>query len=118
MSQVSRAETRCRSSRTRARSPVHSCEPPRGVQHPIMRRLRIPAVLTVSIVGIVAPFIAGMPACASNGSPRPDAVISDGRGPRGSAGVDADLDASAPTDAGTPTDAAMPADAAPDTPIT
>ena len=102
MSQVSRAETRCRSSRTRARSPVHSCEPPRGVQHPIMRRLRIPAVLTVSMVGIVAPFIAGMPACASNGSPRPDAVISDGR----------------PTDAGLPTDAVMPADAAPDTPIT
>jgi hypothetical protein len=83
------------------------------MQHQIMRRsttrrLRIPAVLTVSIVGLAAPFIAGMPACASEPSPKPDAVVFDGHAPRGSAGVDAS----------TPTDAVTPADAAPDTPIT
>jgi hypothetical protein len=82
------------------------------MRRPTTRRLRIPAVLTVSIAGVVAPFIAGMPGCTSDASPRPDAVVSDGHAPRGSADVDAEVDASTPTDAVTPTDAA------PDTPIT
>jgi hypothetical protein len=82
------------------------------MRRPTTRRLRIPAVLTVSIVGLVAPFIAGMPACANEPSPGPDAVVFDGHAPRGSAGVDADVDAS------TATDAVTPADGAPDTPIT
>jgi hypothetical protein len=77
-----------------------------------MRRLRVPAALTVTVV---APLAAAIPSCSGDDGP-PDARISphaDARAPDdGSAEPDGGI-----ADAGTP-DAAVPEDAAPDTPIT
>jgi hypothetical protein len=77
-----------------------------------MRRLRVPAALTVTVV---APLAAAIPSCSGDDGP-PDARSSphaDARAPDdGSAEPDGGI-----ADAGTP-DAAVPEDAAPDTPIT
>ena len=83
-----------------------------------MRRLRLPAALTVTIVGVVAPLATALSACSGDDGP-PDARITthaDARAPGdGSAVADGGIDDAGIPDA-TP-DGAAPVDAAPDTPI-
>jgi hypothetical protein len=82
-----------------------------------MRRLRLPAALTVTVVGVVAPLAAAFTACSGDDAP-PDARIAahdDARAP------DAAVPDAGIADAGGPDaapDAAVPVDAAPDTPMT
>jgi hypothetical protein len=93
-----------------------------------MRGLRIPAVVTVTVIGVVAPIAGAISACSSEDvSPHVDAATSargdarpaDGGGSGTSDGGIADggiADGGGAHDAGV--DAVVPQDAAPDTPIT
>jgi hypothetical protein len=88
------------------------------MEQPIMRRLRLPAAVAVTVVGVVAPLAAAFSACSGDDPTHPDARISshaDARAP--DAGSDAGIADAAVPDATMP-DAAVPVDAAPDTPIT
>jgi hypothetical protein len=82
----------------------------------IMRRLRLPAVLAVSVVGVVAPLAAAFSACSGDDGPPDARMTADAHAP-GDGGPMPDADTA---DAGGPDatpDAAVPVDAAPDTPI-
>jgi hypothetical protein len=87
-----------------------------------MRRIRLPAALTVTVIGVVAPLAAGISACSGNDGPHPDASIgvhadahvAHGDAAPGDGGGSAD--GGVVQDAGV--DAAVPLDAPPDTPIT
>jgi hypothetical protein len=83
-----------------------------------MRRLRLPAAVTVTVVGVVAPLAAAISACSGDDGPtHPDAALHvDARGVDSAMPDGGIADAGVP-DAATP-DAAVPVDAPPDTPIT
>jgi hypothetical protein len=82
-----------------------------------MRRLRLPAVLTVTVVGVVAPLAAAFSACSGDDGPADARITSHADAPPSDSAVpDGGVADAGGADARP--DAAVPVDAAPDTPMT